>query len=83
MALISKSSLTSTFNQDPEKYVHDVDADFVALFLALRKAPQVSKGVVAPTSTPVQVGDIYVDTAANKVYFATGITNSADWTAVN
>lgn len=46
-------------------------------------APAISSGVVAPTSTPVKVGDIYVDTAAKKLYFATGTASSADWTIAN
>jgi hypothetical protein len=43
----------------------------------------VTSGVVAPTSTPYTVGDLYVDTVLNKTYVATGTASSADWTAVN
>ena len=46
-------------------------------------APLISNGTVAPTSTPAQVGDMFVDTVANKVYVATGTASSADWTILN
>lgn len=42
-----------------------------------------SNGIVAPASTPVYIGQFYVDTAAKKLYVATGISSSADWTIVN
>ena len=45
--------------------------------------PIVTYGVVAPTLTPLAIGDIYVDTVLKKVYIATGIASSADWTVVN
>ena len=45
--------------------------------------PEISSGVVAPTSTPSKVGDLYVDTAATTVYVATGTGSSSDWTALN
>lgn len=45
--------------------------------------PQISSGAVAPASTPSKVGDIYVDTVAKKLYFATGASSSADWTIAN
>jgi hypothetical protein len=43
----------------------------------------ISSGIVAPSSTPTKIGDIYVDTVAKKLYFATGIVNSADWIIAN
>jgi hypothetical protein len=45
--------------------------------------PTISSGVVAPSSTPAKVGDIYVDTTGKKLYFATGTGSSADWTIAN
>lgn len=41
------------------------------------------QGVVAPASTPAYVGQQYTDTAAKKIYFATGTASAADWTIVN
>jgi hypothetical protein len=46
-------------------------------------SPEISSGIVAPTSTPTKVGDIYIDTVAKKMYSATGISSSADWTILN
>lgn len=50
---------------------------------ALAITPTISSGIIAPASTPAKIGDIYVDTVAKKLYFATGITNSSDWTIAN
>ena len=50
------------------------------------KLPIAVYGSGAPTSTPLAIGDIYVDTAASptkKVYVATGRSSSSDWTVVN
>lgn len=45
--------------------------------------PHVSSGTGMPHTTPAKVGDIYVDTVALKIYFATGASSSANWTAIN
>lgn len=45
--------------------------------------PGVTTSGAAPTSTPLRVGDIYVDTVAKKVYIATGTSGSADWAVLN
>jgi len=45
--------------------------------------PGVTKGTSAPTTTPVRVGDIYVDTANHKVYIADGTTDSSNWLLLN
>lgn len=47
------------------------------------KVPLVETGSGAPSSTPGAVGSIYVDTAGDDVYIATGTASSADWTLVN
>lgn len=49
----------------------------------LRLAPTISQGIVAPTSTPSKVGNMYIDTVLGKVYVSTGVTNSADWKILN
>lgn len=46
-------------------------------------ATLISSGTTAPSSTPAKVGDVYLDTTAKKVYFATGTSSSADWTIIN
>lgn len=40
-------------------------------------------GTDVPASTPVYVGQFYVDTSGKKLYVATGTTNSSDWTILN
>ena len=45
--------------------------------------PIISSGTTAPATTPTKVGDVYLDTTAKKVYFATGTSSSADWTITN
>lgn len=45
--------------------------------------PTISSGVIAPSSTPTKVGDVYLDTTAKKIYFACGVASSADWIIVN
>jgi hypothetical protein len=39
----------------------------------------VTSGVVPPATTPAALGDVYIDTAANVSYNATGTASSADW----
>lgn len=83
MSLISKVSSTITAKRDLEAYVTDIDSDLLTLFRAMRFVPSVTQGIIAPASTPRQIGDMYVDTVAKKLYFATGIASSGDWTAAN
>jgi hypothetical protein len=45
------------------------------------KVVLVSHGAGAPSSTPTAIGELYVDTTNNVLYFATGTTNSSDWEA--
>lgn len=39
----------------------------------------VSSGSGAPNSTPTALGVIYIDTATDNAYIATGTSSSADW----
>lgn len=43
----------------------------------------ISSGTGAPSSTPVRVGAIYVNTANGDVYVASGSSSSADWEHIN
>lgn len=36
-------------------------------------------GIAAPTTTPARAGNIFVDTTAGRIYFATGTASSSDW----
>ena len=50
---------------------------------AAANIPAITSGAGAPVSTPVKVGDIYVDTTGKKLYFAAGLTSAADWVLAN
>jgi hypothetical protein len=41
-----------------------------------------TSGSGAPTSTPVNIGDVYIDTTAKREYKAYGTSSSADWLKV-
>lgn len=56
---------------------------FTAIFRFMNMAPQVSSGILPPTTTPTKVGNMFVDTIARKVYVAVDTTNSADWEILN
>lgn len=94
---IASSSITIlkrglNFNGDPDTETTNYKLDWPAgtqihfgtdapqLFYAL---PNITSGVVAPSSTPEKVGNIYIDTVAKKLYFSTGTSSSADWTIAN
>lgn len=77
----ASKALTSSAVTDTELgYLSGVTS---AIQTQLNTKPTISSGIVAPVSTPGKVGDIYVDTSAKKIYFATGTSSSADWTITN
>ena len=41
-----------------------------------------SSAAGAPSTTPANLGDIYIDTTNLKIYIATGTSSSADWKKV-
>lgn len=45
--------------------------------------PTILTGTAAPATTPVKIGDMYIDTTNVKVYVATGTSASTDWTVLN
>lgn len=45
--------------------------------------PVISTGTSAPTSTPEKIGNMYIDTAAKKLYIAVGTSASTDWVLTN
>jgi hypothetical protein len=49
----------------------------------LQSCPVISIGTAAPATTPSKVGNVFIDTTNKKIYFATGVGSSADWTIVN
>jgi len=40
-------------------------------------------GSGVPATTPVYIGQFYVDTTGEKLYFSKGIASSADWIILN
>lgn len=56
---------------------------FQSVFFFLKRAPTVSTGIIAPTSAPDKIGDLYFDVVAKKVYAAMGTDSSADWEILN
>lgn len=42
-----------------------------------------TNGVTPPATTPVYIGQFYVDTSARKLYFAVGTSSAADWEIAN
>lgn len=42
-----------------------------------------ANGTGAPATTPTSIGQMYIDTAAEKVYVSTGTASSADWKILN
>lgn len=45
--------------------------------------PQIFTGIVAPVVKPIHLGDIFINTVLAKVYIATGLSSSSDWSILN
>lgn len=45
--------------------------------------PTIFTGIIAPATTPIKIGDIYINTVLGKVYISAGISSSADWKILN
>lgn len=43
----------------------------------------IQSGAAAPASTPTTIGQMYIDTVAEKVYVSTGTSSSANWKILN
>lgn len=59
-----------------------LSADWNSMVTDQKTRAVITSGIVAPTSTPGKVGDIYIDTVLLKIYIATGSSSSADWKKV-
>ena len=46
-------------------------------------SPTISYGTAAPVSTPVKIGDTYINTTLGKIYVSKGTASSADWIITN
>jgi hypothetical protein len=62
------------------RYNTDFSANYDQKSLITRgDAPKIESGIIAPASTPSKIGDVYVDTAAEILYFSKGTASAADW----
>lgn len=43
------------------------------------RMPTVTSGILAPSSAPIAIGDLYFDTVAVKLYWANGTVSSSNW----
>ena len=85
-----KRGLSFSGDFDTEVTAYKLDWPAGTIFMAgtdipqlLNSYSQITNGTSAPASTPAKLGDIYIKTDTAKVYIATGVSSSADWTLVN
>jgi hypothetical protein len=67
--------VAKTAGDDARLYIRRSGAD--------KSVPAIYTGVTAPAAAPAQVGDIYVDTVAAKIYAAAAVAAASDWIALN
>ncbi len=56
---------------------------FNAAARLIRLSPSISKGIIAPITTPEKIGDMYIDIVLSKVYISTGVSSASDWKIMN
>lgn len=47
------------------------------------RIPHVFTGTAPPSTTPLKIGDIFVDTTNKRVYIAVGTSAAGDWELMN
>lgn len=69
---------------DDTKVANDdfLSADWNSMVTDQKTRAVASSGAGAPSSTPANIGDIYIDTTNLKIYIATGTSASTDWKKV-
>lgn len=69
---------------DDTKVANDdfLSSDWNAMVTDQKTRSVSSSGAGAPSSTPSNLGDIYIDTTNLKIYLATGTSSSSDWKKV-
>jgi len=60
-----------------------IDRNIETAFRERLNPPTIYTGIVAPATTPTQIGSIFINTVLAKVYMATGLTSSSDWKVLN
>ena len=53
--------------------------EYNAFVAEMKTRAETSSGAGAPSATPTQLGEVYIDTTNDVVYTATGLASSADW----
>ena len=59
-----------------------LSADWNSMVTDQKTRSVASSGAGVPSSTPSNLGDIYIDTTNLKIYIATGTSSSSDWKKV-
>ena len=86
---LAKNVAENTGNIERLVEAHDTLGHAEALSLNLMNLPTVvgvpwfmiKEGV--PSTTPVFIGQIYLDKISKKVYFAFGVSSASDWIVLN
>lgn len=71
---------TNSFYFEVRKNLH---IDEIVSTTSYGNTPTILTGVLPPTSTPLKVGNLFINTSAGKVYCSTGTSSSADWKILN
>jgi len=59
-----------------------LSADWNAMVIDQRERSPITSGAGVPSSTPAQIGAIYIDTTNSKIYLAIGTSSSSDFKKV-
>lgn len=82
--VVKESNFVVSNQFDPKRHAIMVDKDLQHLFEYVGSLPQyATTGTAAPTSTPIKIGDMYIDTTNHKVYISDGTTSSTNWRILN
>lgn len=77
--------------EDLQSEINRLQSEIASLFDLIRRHKHEGieteklylQGIIAPAFRPLQIGMVYIDTAAGKVYVSTGTTTSGDWQILN
>ena len=81
---VKESNFVDSPMFEPKKHAIMVDRDLQHIFLYIQDLPRyATTGTDAPTSTPIKIGDFFIDTTNKKVYASCGTDASTDWEVLN
>jgi hypothetical protein len=70
--------------QDMTQHLTMVDRDLQHIFTYINSLPQYATvSTAVPTSTPIRIGDMFINETTNKVYVSCGTSSSTDWRILN